>query len=230
MVLVLTFLLFITVFLVVVDFFTILFRLTGMPIEKARFQVISLLTSTGFTTKESEIITQHPARRRLAAWLMMFSYASTATFISFLIKILGEMVVNKESLGFTFLSVAIFITIVYLFQKSSMLEKAENYIERVIITSNKWAKFFNTKPLITISKKKGYGIYHIYLSHSSKLVGKSIMESRLKEIEVQVLNIDKGDKLINFPSPDYVFDKADRLTVYGNIKNIKKTFTHTSAN
>ncbi|MGL5616935.1 MAG: TrkA C-terminal domain-containing protein [Sarcina sp.] len=230
MVLVLTFLLFLTVFLLVVDFFTILFRLTGLPIEKARFQVISLLTSTGFTTKESEIITQHPARRKLAAWLMIFSYASTATFISFLIKILGNIVVSKESLGFTFASVILFIVIVYFFQKSSMLEKLENTVEKFIMTSNKFVKFLGGKTIVNISAKKGYGIYHIYLSNTSPLVGKSIKESGLKEIEVQILNIDKGDKLLNFPSPDYVFDKSDKLTVYGNIKNIKKTFNHTSAN
>ena len=131
MVLVLTFLLFITFFLIIVDFFTILFRLTGMPIEKARFQVISLLTSTGFTTKESETITQHPVRRKLAAWLMIFSYASTATIISFLIKILSTMVLNKESVGFTLGSIIAFIIIVYVFQKSSLLEKAEGYLERL---------------------------------------------------------------------------------------------------
>ena len=55
MVLVLTFILFLMIFLIIVDFFAILFRLTGVPIEKARFQVTSLLTGTGFTTKESEL-------------------------------------------------------------------------------------------------------------------------------------------------------------------------------
>lgn len=230
MVLVLTFLLFLTVFLLVIDFFTILFRLTGLPIEKARFQVISLLTSTGFTTKESEIITQHPVRRKLAAWLMIFSYASTATFISLLIKILGNIVINKESFGFTVGSVILFIIIVYFFQKSSMLEKLENKIEKFLMTSNKFVRFLGGKTIVNVSAKKGYGIYHIYLSSTSKLVGKSIKESGLKEIEVQILNIDKGDKLLNFPSPDYIFDKSDKLTVYGNIKNIKKTFNHTSAN
>ena len=53
MVLVLTFILFLMIFLIIVDFFAILFRLTGVPIEKARFQVTSLLTGTGFTPKES---------------------------------------------------------------------------------------------------------------------------------------------------------------------------------
>ena len=226
MVLVLTFLLFITFFLIIVDFFTILFRLTGMPIEKARFQVISLLTSTGFTTKESETITQHPVRRKLAAWLMIFSYASTATIISFLIKILSTMVLNKESVGFTLGSIIAFIIIVYVFQKSSLLEKAEGYLERLIKSSRRFGAYFDDRILVNISTKKGYGIFDIYLSGSSDLIGKTILESKLKDQEIQVLNIDKGDKLINFPSIDYVFSKTDKTTVYGNVKNINKLFRH----
>ena len=82
MVLILTFILFMTIFLIVIDFF-LFFRLTGMPMKKARFQVISL-TSTGFTTKESEIIVQNPLRRKFASWLMIISYVSTATLYHFL--------------------------------------------------------------------------------------------------------------------------------------------------
>lgn len=228
MVLILTFLLFITFFLIIIDFFTILFRLTGMPIDKARFQVVSLLTSTGFTTKESEIVTQHPVRRRLAAWLMIFSYASTATIISFLIKILSNVVLNKESVSFTFISIIVFIVIVYAFQKSSLLERIEGYLERIIIRSRRWSAFFNNNALISISTKKGYGIFDIYLNDCSSIVGKTILNSDLKDHEIQVLSIDKGDKMINFPTVDYVFAKTDKVTVYGNIKNINKQFCHVS--
>ena len=57
---------------VITELFAILFRFTGLPDEKARFQVISLLTGTGFTTKESEIILSSRRRRRLARATMLF--------------------------------------------------------------------------------------------------------------------------------------------------------------
>ena len=41
---------------VISELFTLLFRFTGLPDEKARFQVISLLTGCGFTTRESELL------------------------------------------------------------------------------------------------------------------------------------------------------------------------------
>lgn len=40
---------------IITEWFTILFRFTGLPDERARFQVISLLTGCGYTTKESEM-------------------------------------------------------------------------------------------------------------------------------------------------------------------------------
>ena len=88
--------------------------------------------------------------------------------------------------------------------------------------------YFDDRILVNISTKKGYGIFDIYLSGSSDLIGKTILESKLKDQEIQVLNIDKGDKLINFPSIDYVFSKTDKITVYGNVKNINKLFRHVS--
>ncbi len=36
---------------VITEVFTFIFRLTGLPAEKARFQVMSLLTGCGFTTR-----------------------------------------------------------------------------------------------------------------------------------------------------------------------------------
>ena len=43
-------------YILIIDIFTILFRMSGMTEEKAKFQVISLLTNSGYTTKESELV------------------------------------------------------------------------------------------------------------------------------------------------------------------------------
>lgn len=221
MVLILTFILFMTIFLIVVDFFSILFRLTGMPMKKARFQVISLLTSTGFTTKESEIIAQNPLRRKFASWLMIISYVSTATFISFFVKMLSDEV---TSIGF-FSVVILFLIVVVFIHKLSLLEKFESKIEQLVLKTKSWENL-SKKHLTLITNTRGYGIYEIYLPEGSEMIGKTIVNSGLKDLEIEVLNIDKGDKFINFPTADYKFEVYDNLTVYGNIKNIKNKFEH----
>jgi hypothetical protein len=68
----------------------VLFKLTGLSEEKARFQVISLLTGSGFTTKEAELITQHPSRRKLAQILMVIGYVGFLTVLSFFVNIIEK--------------------------------------------------------------------------------------------------------------------------------------------
>lgn len=219
--LILTFLMFGTIFLVVVNICSILLRLTGMPIKKARFQVVSLLTSTGFTTRESEMIVQHPVRRKIASWLMVVSYVSTATFISFFVTMISDTVTG---IGF-FVVIAALIATNLILRRTKTIENLELKLENVVLKSKIWEKL-NSENLTLITNTRGYGIYQIYLPKDSKIIGKSILESGLKDLEIEVLNIDKGDKFIKFASPDYVFEVFDRVTVYGNLKNIRNEFEH----
>jgi len=46
-------------------------KLTGLPDQAARFQAMSALTGTGFTTTEAELITNYPIRRKIIAGLMI---------------------------------------------------------------------------------------------------------------------------------------------------------------
>jgi len=55
--------------------------MTGLEKNKARFQALSAFSGTGFTTKESESIVNHPRRRQIIRWLMITGNAGIATVI-----------------------------------------------------------------------------------------------------------------------------------------------------
>jgi hypothetical protein len=80
----------------VIEIFVILFRLTDLKLEVSRFQVISLMTGTGFTTGESELILGHPVRRKLATFLILFGAFSLAVIISSISTILSEDLRTKD--------------------------------------------------------------------------------------------------------------------------------------
>ena len=82
------FVIFVIIYVVISDIITVFFRLTGLTEENARFQVISLLTNSGFTTRESEAIVSSKVRRRLARATMLFGYAFTVTIVMLKLKIL----------------------------------------------------------------------------------------------------------------------------------------------
>jgi len=84
----------ILVYIVISEVFAVLLRLTGLTEEKAKFQVISLLTNSGFTTQESEIIMATPERKGLAKIMMLFGYAFTVTIVSSVINIFLAIKLN----------------------------------------------------------------------------------------------------------------------------------------
>ena len=60
---------------IVVRIGAIALQLTGLEWSLAKFQSLSCFTSTGFTTKEAELITGDPRRRRIASVLIVLGHA-----------------------------------------------------------------------------------------------------------------------------------------------------------
>lgn len=60
---------------------SIAFEATGMERTKARFQALSAISGTGFTTSESESVVNHPKRRRIAARLIFIGNTGLLGFI-----------------------------------------------------------------------------------------------------------------------------------------------------
>lgn len=220
---ILYFLLSIVIFIFIIEVITVLFKLTGLSEEKARFQVISLLTGSGFTTKESELITQHPSRRKLAQILMVTGYVGFLTGISFLVDII------RKSLSFENISLIVifFLLIIMFFRNKFLLSYFDSIIEKFILK-----KRFKTKNpskmYKLITRAKGYGVFNILIDEASSLVGVSLKDSNLKPHNIIILNIDKGNQFIGFPTRDYVIEKGDNILLYGKVDEVMRTFNISS--
>ncbi|WP_237737334.1 TrkA C-terminal domain-containing protein [Clostridium carboxidivorans] len=190
-----------------------------MSEEKSRFQVISLLTGSGFTTKEAELITQHPTRRRLAQILMILGYVGFLTGISFLVDII------KHSMSIKNLPILIifFIFMWLILREKLLIGYLDNLIEKIIL--KKYSKYKSpTKMYKLVTRAKGYGVYNIVIDENSGLVGVALKDSNLKPRNMIILNIDKGNQFIGFPKRDYVLEKGDNILLYGKVEEILKTF------
>ncbi len=85
----------ILVYWIISELFAMLFRFTGLPDEKARFQVTSLLTGCGFTTHESELLLTTKSRRRLARITMLFGYVFNITIVSAFINVFFSLKLSE---------------------------------------------------------------------------------------------------------------------------------------
>ena len=57
-------------------------KLTGLPEQNARFQAMSALTGTGFTTTEAEMVVNYPIRRKIISLLMIFGNLGIVSVLS----------------------------------------------------------------------------------------------------------------------------------------------------
>lgn len=213
------FLLSVILFLSVIEIITVLFKLTGLSEEKARFQVISLLTGSGFTTKEAELVTQHPARRKLAQFLMILGYVGFLTETSFLVNMIKSSMTMQNIL----IMISFFIIIWSISKNKLILSFLDDIIEKIVLRKYTKAKC-PRKMYKLINRAKGYGVYNIVIDEHSPLVGVSLMNSNLKPNGMIILNIDKGNEFIGFPKRDYILENGDNILLYGKIDQVIKTF------
>lgn len=207
------FLLFITILIFIIEIITVLFSLTGLPTDKARFQVISLLTGSGFTTKESELIMQHSSTRKLAQVIMIIGYIGFVTGISFLINIMRTSLSVPGIIGI----IIFFVCAVFILKNRYVVENFDSLIKRIILGG---AKKVPKSDIYELINNKGYGLYKIFVNENSSIVGKSLKENNLKESGIQVLNIDRGSELINSPDGNEIIQNGDTLLVYGKTESI----------
>lgn len=80
----------------VIEISVTLFNLTGLETAVSRYQVVSMLTNTGFTTDEAQLVLDHPVRRRLSMFLILFGAFSLAVVISSITNILSNDLRVKE--------------------------------------------------------------------------------------------------------------------------------------
>ena len=72
---------------IIIEIFSSIFSIEGVQIDKSKFQVISILTGTGFTTNESELMLSTKRRRKLTQILILFSYLFNITIVSTIINL-----------------------------------------------------------------------------------------------------------------------------------------------
>ncbi|MBR6705572.1 MAG: TrkA C-terminal domain-containing protein [Clostridia bacterium] len=225
----LSFLLFsfiILLYWVITELFTFFFRLTGLPDDRARFQVLSLLTGTGFTTRESELILGSRRRRRLARVTMLFGYVFNVTIVSALVNVFLSMkLVNFGAEYFGVLIPLFTIGVILVFLRVPKIRAwGENLFRRVADRVFDQQETFNAVMLLDYIGTES--IVQVTLRHiPEEYRGLSLAETRLRaETGILVMLVEhRGGKTMPAQA-DTVFEEGDKLTVFGDYSMICKTF------
>ena len=211
---------------VITELFTFFFRLTGLPAERARFQVISLLTGTGFTTRESEIVMRSRRRRRLARITMLFGYVFNITIVSAFINVFLSMKVihvGEQFVGFLIPIAA--LALIFVFMRVPKVHAwGDNLLRRLADRIFNRNESFNA--VMLIDNIGSESIAQVTLRHiPDEYKGLSLAETQLRaETGILVMLVEhKGGKTIAARA-ETVFETGDKLTVFGDYKSICNAF------
>ncbi len=185
--------------------------MTGLEKSKARFQALSAFSGTGFTTKEAELVINHPVRRKIVTWLMIMGNAGIVAVIVTATSSLATSRGYQLPINVLVLIVGIFI-IYKLATYRRFLKRWEGFIERKLIKSPTFEEAA-TEDLLHFLE--GYGLVKKIISEKSPLIGHSLSEARLTEKGVLVLGVERAKSWIPIPKANEIIEKDDRLIVYG---------------
>lgn len=218
---------FIIIYTVIIEIFTVLFRLTGVTREKARTQVISLLTNCGFTTEESEIIMSAKRRRKLAQITMLCGYSFSMIIVSMMVNILLSLNQTelKNLLQSVLLTLAIMIALILLMRLHSVRSEFDLMIEKL---GNRIMFGKQSNILILIDMYKERAVVEAVLDNiPAFLRGVKLGESQLKEqYGIQIMHIRRGGDVLELVDGETVLETGDSLLLFGDYKTIRQVFEH----
>ena len=209
---------------VISELFAMLFRFTGLPDEKARFQVISLLTGCGFTTHESELLLKSKSRRRLARITMLFGYVFNITIVSMLINVFLSLKLSEFKTYFSVLIPILAAAVIILFLRVPKIRAwGDRMIERLARRVTRRGSI-NTVLLLDYL---GEDVIAQVIVHQIPEAFRDLplSETGLKPVHnILVMLVEhRGEK----PEPataQTVFRIDDKLTVFGNFQVISSVF------
>ena len=216
---------FIIVYVIVIQIFSVLFRITGLTKEKAHFQSISLLTNTGYTTSESEVIVSDRVRRRIAVAGMITGYVFSVVIVSLIINAIISLKedIQDQALHGMIYAFAVFVFLFVLTQIPFFKRWFEKLIQSIATHVLKRSK--NENVIIMLDNYGKESIAEVCLNRVPEfMVDVSLAEMKIKEkYHLNVLTLKRNGKLIDV-NKDTFFKKGDSLVVFGSTASIVSVF------
>ena len=216
---------FIMVYLILIQIFTVLFRITGLTNDKAKFQAISLLTACGFTTSESEIIANDKVRRKIAIVAMVTGYAFSVIIVSLVFNLLINLdkAQTSSTLKVIVIAASVFVGIIIFFQLPFIKKTNERVIAKIALRIIQRKQWDNT---ITILDSYGKdAICEVMINNLPEVLeDRKLFEVRLRDnYKLNVLMIKRRNKVLEI-TRDTIIQYHDVVVVFGPYQNIKDLF------
>ncbi|MEZ5386100.1 MAG: TrkA C-terminal domain-containing protein [Prosthecobacter sp.] len=193
--------------------------MTGVSWDTASFQAYSAFFGVGFTTKEAEMVVNHPVRRRIIRDLILAGNVGLTSALATLVVTL----LQTKSDGHSLLMFAWLIGGLLLLLVVSRLGWFQKLLDRIIhytLERTGMVRVLDYELLLRI--QHGYVVSEIEVLPGTYLAGRTLRDSRPWDRGVIILSIMREGKLIpGLPGPSDIIQAGDILTAYGKDKSLQ---------
>ncbi len=187
--------------------------MTGISWDTASFQAYSAFFGVGFTTKEAELVVNHPVRRRIIRDLILAGNVGLTSALATLIVTL----LQSGSGGDTMLMLLWLVgglVVMLLISRLAWFQKMLDHIIQRTLERTGMVRALDYELLLRI--QHGYVVSEIEVLPGTFLAGRTLRESRPWDQGVVILAITREGKTHSgIPARDDLIKAGDILTAYG---------------
>lgn len=213
---------------IMIEIYSAIFRIDGVQIDKARFQIISILTGTGFTTNESEIMLATKKRRKITQIMILISYIFNISIVSTIVNIF----MSTSNTSWTEVGIGIGLTILNItllvgLNRSSRIRRV---FDDIVLKIGKRKKKKKINPISIYDYYGNKVIAEVRITElHEKIMNLDIIKLK-QQYDIQLLVIKRGSLIISDIYGSIKVQDNDVLLVFGNIKVIRNLFSNNQKN
>ncbi|WP_242142571.1 MULTISPECIES: TrkA C-terminal domain-containing protein [unclassified Bacillus cereus group] len=208
-----------SIVILIIEIHAIIFTLTGVKKTISRFQVLSMMTGTGFTTEESELILGHPVRRKLSMFLIVFGIFSFAVIITSLSTILTKYVVTVQTFY-----IAGIILILYVLLQIPVIQR---HLKKKLQHETKQSIEIKDLPIHQVFLREPTDhLMKWEIDEHSIYRNQTITSIFHPQEDIHVLFVKRGDRNIRSCLGELILQEGDELLLYGEKHILEEKFLH----
>ncbi|MFC1905305.1 cation:proton antiporter regulatory subunit [Chloroflexota bacterium] len=210
-------LIFLAVWFLILWIGAIALEASGMERSKARFQALSALSGTGFTTSQAESIVEDPRRRRIVSYLILMGNTGIIALL-LLVILYARSGIAPPSTNVIIITIGI-VVIIGLAIWLGLIDKITNTILKS--TAKKDSSDGIKQKLLY--QAGDYAVVSITINSSSSKIGLRLRDN-VSQQDTTVLAIERDGSVIPNPLPEEKLLANDQLLCYGKLATINSKF------
>lgn len=203
-------------------------EMTGLGRDAAHFQAVSAFFGVGFTTRESEMVVNHPVRRRIVRDLIVVGNVGLTGALAAVVVTFFR-VANAEE-GFVRAGeLAIGLALLWLVTRSRLVVRLIDATIRRALAQSGAARAMDFAQLLRVHA--GFVVAEITLEPGSAIAGRTLGELELRSKHgIVVLGVERtGGEFLGAPDGRTALREGDTITVYGASRDVDAARTRAAA-